>query len=228
LAFSNSAVINYPVEEVFSIFIRTAKRDFPKFNESNPIGTSVTKKVGTYSVNSASLTVEIVDYKINELYKINSTGPNAVYHSTYQFENIDENSTRITLVEEDEPKGIVTWLNRVMQDIAFKGRIKRRFIYFIETLEREIESMREKLDKNSKSRAEEEKKINLKAEAKKAKEDAMQADKKAKEARAAAQKALNQAELVARDAEKAMLEATKKVEVVEDDNESKESVDEEI
>jgi hypothetical protein len=221
VAFSNSAVVKYPVEEVFSIFIKTAKRDFPKFNESNPIGSSVIKKVGAYSVNSANLKIEITDYKINELYQLTSTGPKTVYYSNYKFEKIDENSTRITLIEEDVSDGFITWLNRLIQGLAFSGRVKRRFIYFIETLEREIERMREKLEKNSKSRSDEEKKINEKAQAKKAKEIAMQAEKEAKEARVAAEKAMAIADM----AEKAAAEAVKKAEVVEFDIEKKESVE---
>ena len=102
MGFLNSARVKYPVEEVFSVFIRTAKRDFPKFNESNPVGVSVTKKVDAYSVKSSSLNIEITDYKENELYKITSTGSDTIYYSTYQFEKIDENSTRITLIEENE------------------------------------------------------------------------------------------------------------------------------
>ena len=156
MAFSNSAIVKYPVEEIFSVFIRTAKRDFPKFNESNPVGTSVTKKVEAYSIKSASLKVQITDYKENELYKITSTGSDTIYYSTYQFEKIDENSTRITLIEENETKGIITWINHLLQNLSFRGRVKRRFAYFMETLEREIESMREKFEKNSKLISEEE------------------------------------------------------------------------
>ena len=208
MAFVNSAVVNYPVEEVFRVFIRTAKRDFPKFNEENPIGCSVEKKVGAYSVNSAKLKVEILDYKKNELYKIVSSNDQTAYYSTYEFEVVDENSTRITLTELDEQKGLVTWVNRLVQTIAFKGRVKRRFIYFIETLEREIERMRENLAKNSKSRSEEEAKIKAKEEAKKAKEMALKAEKEAKEAKLAAEKAMEEARKAQEEAEK-MAEAAK-------------------
>lgn len=156
MGFLNSAIVKYPVEEVFSVFVRTAKRDFPKFNESNPVGTSVTKKVEACSVKSASLNVEITDYKENELYKITSKGSDTIYYSTYQFEKIYENSTRITLIEENETKGIITWINHLLQNLFFRGRVKRRFVYFMETLEREIESIRETPDENSKSISEEE------------------------------------------------------------------------
>ncbi|HEY5524609.1 MAG TPA: DUF3284 domain-containing protein, partial [Clostridium sp.] len=109
-----------------------------------------------YSIKSASLNVEITDYKENELYKITSKGSDTIYYSTYQFEKIDENSTRITLIEENETKGIITWINYLLQNLFFRGRVKRRFVYFMETLEREIESLRETLEKNSKSISEEE------------------------------------------------------------------------
>ena len=84
MAFSNSAVINYPVEKVFNVFIRSAKRDFPKFNENKPVGSKVSKKVGAYSTQSATLEVEITDYKKNEIYAITSTSPVviAVSHAT--------------------------------------------------------------------------------------------------------------------------------------------------
>lgn len=189
MAFSNSAIVNYPVEEVFSVFIRTAKRDFPKFNENNPIGASVKKKVGAQSKKSQSLNVEITDYKKNELYKITSTSSNTVYYSTYQFEKIDGSSTRITLIEENETKGIIRGINHFFQGLSFKGRIKKRFVYFMETLEREVENMREKLEKSSKSKLEEEKKINAKAEEKIAKESSLKAEKEAQEVRLAEKKA---------------------------------------
>lgn len=194
MAFSNSAVVNYPVEEIFSVFIKTAKRDFPKFDESNPIGASIVKKLGSKS-KAATLTIEITDYKKNELYKITTTSSNAIYYSTYQFEKIDENSTNITLIEDNETQGIFTKINSFLQYVSFKGKVNRRFVRFIEALEREIENFREKLDKNSKSRAEEEKKINEKAEAKKAKDVALLAEKKAKAARLEAKKVLEETDI---------------------------------
>ena len=214
MAFSNSAVVNYPVEEIFSVFIKTAKRDFPKFDESNPIGAAIIKKVGPKSSKAAILKIEITDYKKNELYKIMTTSTNAIYYSTYQFEKIDENSTNITLIEDNETQGIFTKINSFLQYASFKGKVNRRFIRFIEALEREIENFREKLEKNSKSRAEEEQKINEKADAKKAKEIALLAEKKAKKARLEAKTVLEETDII------------EETEIVESDIEEKESVEE--
>lgn len=210
MAFSNSAIIKYPVEKVFSLFIRQAKREFPKFNESNPIGCSVAKRVGAYSVQSATLKVEITDYKKNELYQITSTSPDRIYYSTYEFEIVDEKSTRITLIEEDKSTGFMVWFNVILQNILFKNRIKRRFKFFIEGLIREIEIYDEKIAKNSKKKSEEVKKEEAKAEARKAKEAALKAEKEAKEAKLAAEKAMEEAKALEEEAKKAMMEAEEK------------------
>ncbi|MBE6048625.1 MAG: DUF3284 domain-containing protein [Clostridium sp.] len=204
MAFSNSAVINYPVEKVFNVFIRTAKKDFPKFNESNPIGCKIVKKVGTYSAQSAKLEVEITNFKKNELYEIKSSSPSSIYTSKYTFEVVDENSTRITLVEDDVSRGFVPWFNVLIQNLVFKGRVKKRFTIFIEGLIREIDIFDEKLAKNSKSRAEEAQKIEEKKKAVQAKkEQALRAKKEAEEARLNAEKALKEAELLEKEAQEA-------------------------
>ncbi|MGG7178554.1 DUF3284 domain-containing protein [Clostridium paraputrificum] len=217
MAFLNSVVLDYPVEEVFRIFIRTAKRDFPKFNENNPVGCKVSKKVGAYSAQSATLEVEITGFKKNELYQITSTSSSAIYISTYDFEVVDDNSTRITLTEEDKKPGFFPGFNTLIQNIAFKGRVKRRFAYFVDSLEKEIETYRSKVEKNSKTKSDEESKVKAKAEAKAAKEAAKRAEEEAKAAKLAAAKAISEARVAAEQAEKAAKEAEAKAKSFEDE-----------
>lgn len=147
MGFRNSTVVDYPIEEVFKTFIRTAKRDFPKFNENNPIGSAVTKEVGTYSAKTGTLRIEITDYKLNELYQITSVRDKMMYISTYQFEKIDENSTQITLEETEETPGAFQLVNTIIQKVCFKGTVKRRFGVFVNALEQEMEKHREKVAK---------------------------------------------------------------------------------
>ncbi|MGL4771993.1 MAG: DUF3284 domain-containing protein, partial [Clostridium sp.] len=146
MGFRNSTVLNYPVEEVFKVFVRVAKRDFPKFNEKNPIGCSVTKQVGTYTTKSATVRVEITDYKKNEVYEITTVRDKLMYVSTYRFEAIDEESTQLILEETENTPGLFPGLNSMLQNICFKGRIKKRFAFFVQGLESEIESFREKVE----------------------------------------------------------------------------------
>lgn len=147
MGFRNSTVVDYPIEEVFKTFIRTAKRDFPKFNENNPIGSAVTKQVGTYSAKTGTLRIEITDYKLNELYQITSVKDKMMYISTYQFEKVDENSTQIILEETEETPGAFQLINTIIQRVCFKGTVKRRFGVFVNALEQEIEKHREKVAK---------------------------------------------------------------------------------
>lgn len=216
MAFSNSVILNYPVEEVFKVFIRTAKRDFPKFNEQNPVGCKVKKKIGAYSVQSATVEIEITNYKVNKIYQIRTSSDKVVYLSTYEFGIIDDNTTRVTLIEDDQKEGVFAGLNAVIQNLAFKGRVKRRFMIFAEGLERELETHRAKLEKNSKSKAQEEAKAKAKEEAKAAKEAARKAEEEAKAAKIAAAKAIAEARAAAEQAEKAAKEAEAKSEELED------------
>lgn len=149
MGFSNSMVINYPREEVFYIFIRAAKRDFPKFREDNPIGCSVKKTVGSYSASSATMKIEITDFKKDELYQITSSAGDIKYYSTYKFESVGEDKTKITLTESYDKKGVFAWLNKNLQSILFRGRVRKRFQYLIESLESELEKRRENIKKNS-------------------------------------------------------------------------------
>ena len=210
MGFSNSVILNYPVNEVFTVFIRVAKRDFPKFNENNAIGCKVIKNVGAYSVKSAKLEVEITDFKKDEIYQITSKGSSVIYISRYKFEELSEDSTRLTLFEEDKKVGFFPWFNAIIQTIAFKGRVRRRFEIFAEGLETELKLHREKLSKNSKSRVEEESKIKARSEAQAAKEAARKAKEEALEAKRVAEKAIAEAKAAQEEAEKAAKDAEAK------------------
>lgn len=136
--FINEAIIDYPVEDIFKVFIKAAKRDFPRFNKENPIGCSVKKEAGSYSSKTGNIYVEISDFKLNELYEIKSTKKNIVYTSTYKFEKISDTKTKITLEEDQDAPGLMSNFNRFVQNLCFKKRIKRRFSYLIKGLENEL------------------------------------------------------------------------------------------
>lgn len=149
MGFINSTVVNYPVEEVFKVFIRVAKRDFPKFNEKDPVGCTVRKTVGAYSSKSAEVRIEITDYKKDELYQITTVRDKLIYVSTYRFKKIDDESTQIDLEEVENTPGLFPGLNTMLQNLVFKKRIRKRFEYFVTGLENEIEDFRHKVERHS-------------------------------------------------------------------------------
>ncbi|QNO14648.1 DUF3284 domain-containing protein [Alkalicella caledoniensis] len=137
--FKNEAVMNYPVEQVFRVFKETAKRDFPNFDEQDPIGTYVERNIGAYSVKQAKMKVEITDFKNNEIYEISSYQGKTLYKSKYQFISTGENSSKLILEENQYNEGAVNFLNTMIGAIFFKGRVKKRFKFLIKGLQDQIE-----------------------------------------------------------------------------------------
>lgn len=137
--FKNEAILDYPVNQVFIIFKHTAKRDFPKFNEKNPTGVYVDRKVGTYSTKEGRMRVEITNYKENEIYEITSTQGKKAYKSRYEFLPIDEEKTKLLLTEYNYTEGALHLINSLIAAIFFKGRVKKRFKFLVKELEKQIE-----------------------------------------------------------------------------------------
>lgn len=59
-------ILNYPVEDVFHIFIKNAKKDFSDFNEEDATGCKIQKSINTGRPNPVECTVEITGYAKNE------------------------------------------------------------------------------------------------------------------------------------------------------------------
>lgn len=66
-------ILNYPVEDVFHIFIKNAKKDFSDFNEEDATGCKIQKSINTGRPNPVECTVEITGYAKNEKYQITTS-----------------------------------------------------------------------------------------------------------------------------------------------------------
>lgn len=150
LEFVNKTVIDYPIEEVFAIFIKTAKRDFPKFNSKNPIGTTTKREIGNYSKKKAEATITITDFKENEVYAIKTVTDTGEYSSTYIFKKIDDSSCQLTLREEQTVSGIFGMLNNIMHKFLYKKSIRTRFQYFVQGLNEELKRRKENIERSTK------------------------------------------------------------------------------
>lgn len=144
--FKESAEINYPAKEIFKIFKKMMKQDFPRFNEKDAIGTSTRKTIGQYTTKSAEAYIEITDYKENEVYEITTvtSKTKVTFISRYELEVIDENTTRLSLHEHQGGEGFFLSFNYMIQKMFFKKRFTTRFSYFIKGLENELEQERER------------------------------------------------------------------------------------
>lgn len=150
LEFVNKTVIEYPIEDVFAIFVKTAKRDFPKFDIKNPIGTTVKREIGNYSKKKAEATITVTDFKENEIYEINTVTDTAEYKSTYKLEKIDDNSCKLTLIEEQTVAGLFGILNNIMHKFLYKKSIRMRFQYFVQGLNGELQRRKENMERSAK------------------------------------------------------------------------------
>lgn len=137
--YKNQTVLDYPAKEIFKVFKLTAKRDFPKFNENKPIGVSVERKVGAYSLKTETMLVKITDYKNNEVYEITSSHNSTTYKSRYEFFAIEGSKTKLVLIESQYSTGFANIINIVVASIFFRGRVKKRFNHLVNTLKNQIE-----------------------------------------------------------------------------------------
>lgn len=138
--FKNQKVVNYPVEEVFAVFVKLAKRDFENFNLKNPTQANAIRNVGAYSVKEGKLLVKISDFKLNEVYEITSSTPTHTYVTRYELVPVNKDATNIVLVEKDISVGPLNLINTFVAMIFFKGRVKKRFKFVIEGFIKEIEN----------------------------------------------------------------------------------------
>ncbi|MEQ8197102.1 MAG: DUF3284 domain-containing protein [Clostridiaceae bacterium] len=154
LLFEDEIILDYSVNDVFSIFVRTAKRDFPKFNEKNPIGTKTEKKTGSRSFRKTVLSVEITDYEKNKVYEITSISQPEVYVSRYEFGDLGNNRTKLTLKESDDSTGFFSVINKFLMKFVFRFLIKRKFDSFISALKDEVQVLVERRDGSHRRRIE--------------------------------------------------------------------------
>lgn len=163
--FKESAEINYPAKEIFKIFKKMMKQDFPRFNEKDAIGTSTRKTIGQYTTKSAEAYIEITDYKENEVYEITTvtSKTKVTFISRYELEVIDENTTRLSLHEHQGGEGFFLSFNYMIQKMFFKKRFTTRFSYFIKGLENELLQERERTAPKKKILQEEDKEVAITA-----------------------------------------------------------------
>lgn len=147
-SFINEIDLDYPKSEIFKLFKKQAKQDFPRFNEKEAIGTSTHKKIGAYATKTANAYLEISDYVPDEVYEVTviTTKTNTTFKSRYELTEINENKTHLKLTQEQGGPGMFQSINTIIQKLLFKGRINSKFDFLLENLKREIEAERKRID----------------------------------------------------------------------------------
>ena len=141
--------LDYKLEDVFYIFVKAAKRDFPEFNEENPKGIKMTKKIGAYSGQTVECTVEISDYVKNEKYEITTSSQTSKCVSTYTFKKKDDNSTLIEFKEVQHSNAFIAQMGFWVQRFLARRNAQARYKANMENLENELKTYLNNLDRSA-------------------------------------------------------------------------------
>ena len=144
-----SGKINYPVEEVFDVFIKAAKREFKNFNEEEPIGSKIVKNISSAG-RPMECTVEITDYIENKKYQITTSNNLSSCVSTYTFTQRKEGYTLVSFEETQSGKGMMDALTLMLVRFAAFKQFKKRFAAQIENLENQLRQKEENIKRSEK------------------------------------------------------------------------------
>lgn len=131
-------ILNYPVEDVFHIFIKNAGRDFSDFNEEDAIGCKIEKNIDTGRPTSVKCTVEITDYEKNGKYQITTTTSFSKCVSTYTFKGQKDGTTKLQVEETQTSDKFFGYMSLLVQRFLVRRNFKARYNGIIESLDNEL------------------------------------------------------------------------------------------
>lgn len=137
--YKSKAIINYPIERVFKVFIDLNKREIPKFNDKNPIGCSNKRTIKYVAKQKIEMVTTVTGYEKNKLYEVTNSIDKDKYISKYTFTEIDSNSTEILLSEIQDIKSFSSKITVLIQKIGTKKKMKDKINNLKEVLEKELE-----------------------------------------------------------------------------------------
>lgn len=126
MGYKKSVVINHSLEKVFKSFIDLNKIEMPKFNKKNPTDTEykrIIKQVGSKKV---EMITKITKYEKDKIYEVTNIVDKDVYVSTFNFEKIDDNSCKLTLIEEQYIGKLAKILITIFKSISSKRKLKKK------------------------------------------------------------------------------------------------------
>lgn len=135
-----NGILNYPLEEVFHIFIKNAKRDFSNFNEEDATGCKIEKSIKTGGPAPVKCTVEITEYKKNEKYQITTSTSFSKCVSTYNFMKQKDNTTKILFEETQTTDKFMGYMSLWIQRFLVRRNFKAKYNHIIDGLNNELKT----------------------------------------------------------------------------------------
>ncbi|MFW2491358.1 DUF3284 domain-containing protein [Clostridium chromiireducens] len=133
-------ILNYPVEDVFHIFIKNAKRDFSDFKEEDATGCKIEKSINTGGSAPVQCTVEITGYAKNEKYQITTSTRFSTCVSTYNFKGQKDGTTKLVFEEEQSTDKFFGYISLLVQRFMARRAFKSKYNSIIEALNNELQT----------------------------------------------------------------------------------------
>ncbi len=116
------------------IFTKSARLNFPNFNEKKAVGTFVQQK------NNKRFKVEITNFEKNKIYEIKTSNNRESIITRYELIHIDLKNTKLIFTESESERNVFGKINSVLVRILFGKRHPEEFNKFIKNLEIELEN----------------------------------------------------------------------------------------
>ncbi|CZR97794.1 MULTISPECIES: DUF3284 domain-containing protein [unclassified Clostridioides] len=132
--FKAEILLKHSAKDIFNIFTKSARLNFPNFNEKKAVGTFVQQK------NNKRFKVEITNFEKNKIYEIKTSNNRESIITRYELIHIDLKNTKLIFTESESERNVFGKINSVLVRILFGKRHPEEFNKFIKNLEIELEN----------------------------------------------------------------------------------------
>lgn len=132
--FKTEILLKHSAKDIFNIFIKSARLNFPNFNEKKAVGTFVQQK------NNKRFKIEITNFEKNRIYEIKTSNNRESIITRYELVHIDLENTKLIFTESESERNIFGKINSAFVRILFGKRHPEEFNKFIKNLERDLKN----------------------------------------------------------------------------------------
>ncbi|MER0278629.1 DUF3284 domain-containing protein [Clostridioides difficile] len=132
--FKAEILLKHSAKDIFNIFTKSARLNFPNFNEKKAVGTFVQQK------NNKRFKVEITNFEKNKIYEIKTSNNRESIITRYELIHVDLKNTKLIFTESESERNVFGKINSVLVRILFGKRHPEEFNKFIKNLEIELEN----------------------------------------------------------------------------------------
>ncbi|WP_315075020.1 DUF3284 domain-containing protein [uncultured Clostridium sp.] len=131
--FTAESIINHSCRDIFNIFVKSAKLNFPNFKEKRAVGTYCNQK------KNKRFKVEITAFEKDKLYEITSSNKRESCTTRYHLIPLSENETKIVFTEIESDRNVFGNINSFLTSLLLGKRQPDEFNTFIKNLGQSLE-----------------------------------------------------------------------------------------